>query len=352
MNSSHRIASVAVALTAVFASTTSVALAIPPDGPPRPCPPGTIWNPGAGECVEKPPKPAPAISPAGNLDLARQTTDRNAIHVVGWTADGDAPLTPLTVRISVDGTVDGTFTADASRPDVAAAFPKYGAAHGYDVVVPASPTAQQVCVTAVNVGSGSDSTRCQQVDDVVSFDAHDISYDRANATIAATNVDELDKVTHTNKTTVQQDTTISGQRTVTDTHGWSTTFGVTVSMASKVSFFGLVDGNLTVTGSASFTQNGSTSETRTFSWQQPVHVPAKSQVVATVAVTRSTLVVPYTLSGDCVYRSGARAAGTVAGTYHGVSSNDLEVKLAQFNLDGTPAARPVPQPEAMLLQES
>jgi hypothetical protein len=68
-------------------------------------------------------------------------------------------------------------------------------------------------------------------------------------------------------------------------------------------------------------------------------------------VTLSTLTVPYTLSGDYVYRSDARAAGTVTGTYSGVVSHDLEVKLAQFNLDGTPAARPVPQAQAVVVED-
>ena len=42
----------------------------------------------------------------------------------------------------------GTMTADLSRPDVGAAYPRFGSAHGYDVTVPASPTASRVCVTA------------------------------------------------------------------------------------------------------------------------------------------------------------------------------------------------------------
>jgi len=96
-------------------------------------------------------------------------------------------------------------------------------------------------------------------------------------------------------------------------------------------------------------QNGSTSTTRKFAWSQPVLVPAKSKVVATVAVTKTTLTVPYTLSGDYVYASGARVAGTNGGTFTGVNSHDLEVTLTQFNLDGTPAARPVDQPQANFL---
>lgn len=291
-----------------------------------------------------PPPPQSSISPTLAVDVVRQTTDRNAIHVAGWAADGDAPTTPLSVRISVDGSLVQTATANVSRPDVAAAHPSYGAAHGYDVTVPASPSAKTVCVTAVNVGSGSDTTSCQQVDEIIQFDANSISYDAAHATIVATGLDELQRVITSNGTSVQQSTTISGQRVETDTQSWSDTIGVKVTVSGGVSIPIIADGKVTVEGSFSFTQNGSTSVARTFAWSQPVLVPSGSRVTATVAVTRSTLVVPYTLSGSYVYRSGTRAPGTAGGTYSGVNSHDLEVTLTQENLDGTPAARPVTQP--------
>ena len=309
--------------------------------------PPPICDRGPGDDPGPDPDPDPGNSPVLELDLARQTTDRSGILVRGWTADGDVPLNPLSVRISIDGANAGTLTANASRPDVAAAFPHFGAGHGYDVVIPSSSTGQ-VCVTAVNVGSGADSQKCRQVDDVVEFNANGINYDTANATITATNLDELDKVTNTNKTTVQQSTTISGQKLVTDTQSWSSTFGLKVTVSGGVSIPLVADSRVTVEGSATFNNNGSSSSSRMFTWQQPVLVPAKSRVVATVAVTESTVVVPYTMSGTYRYRSGAGVPGSISGTYSGINSHDLEVTLEQFNLDGTPAAGPVEQPEGEL----
>jgi hypothetical protein len=148
---------------------------------------------------------------------------------------------------------------------------------------------------------------------------------------------------------VQQSTTISGEKTTTDTQGWSNTYGLKVTMSGGVKIPFISDFKVTVEGSASWTKNGSTSTTRKFAWSQPVLVPAKSKVVATIAVTKTTLTVPYTLAGDYVYASGTRVAGLNGGTFTGVNSHDLEVTLTQFNLDGTPAATPVPQPEASLL---
>lgn len=269
--------------------------------------------------------------------------------MAGWAADGDVPTTPLSVRIEVDGSAVQTITANASRPDVGAAYPKFGSAHGFDVTVPALPTASRVCVTAINVGSGGNRNWCVDVDQVVQFDALSVSYDTAHATIESSQLEQLDKVTNINNTSVQQSTEISGSKTITDTHGWSTSVGIKVTASTKVSWFGLAEGQISVEGSANFTWNGSHSEARTFGWRQPVLVPAHSRVDATVAITRSVLKVPFTFSGEYAYASGARAAGTVGGLYTGISSNDFEVKLTQFNLDGTRSLRPLRQPEPELL---
>jgi hypothetical protein len=184
---------------------------------------------------------------------------------------------------------------------------------------------------------------------VVQFDANSITYNTANAVITTSNLEQLDTVTDINQTTVQQSTTISGMRAVTDTQGWSDTFGLKVTVSGGVGIPILAHGMISVEGSASFTHNGSSSEAQTFTWQQPVLVPAKSRVVMTVAVTRTTIVVPYTMSGTYLYSDGHREPGSINGTYTGTNSHDLEVTLSQFNLDGTPAARPIPQPPAALL---
>jgi len=356
MSTLHRIAGAAV-FTAVFASIVPAATALPPVGtepPPPVCPRGYVLEDGV--CVKVPPPP-PSNSPVVTLGVPRQTVDRAAIRVSGRATDADQPSAALTVQIRVDGTLVKTVTANQPDPPVAtpgafaAVPPPTVTGHSYDVVVPAPGTAQNVCVTAVNVGSGSNTTVCKAVDSVVEFAGNSISYDLDHLQITDATLDSLDRVTNTNSTNIQQSTTISGEKTTTDTQGWSNTYGVKVTMSGGVKIPFISDFKVTVEGSASWVQNGSTSTTRKFAWSQPVLVPAHSKVVATVAVTKTTLSVPYTLSGDYVYRSGARVAGTNGGTFTGVNSHDLEVTLTQFNLDGTPAAKPVPQPQAQLLEE-
>ncbi len=69
-----------------------------------------------------------------------------------------------------------------------------------------------------------------------------------------------------------------------------------------------------------------------------------------VAVYRTTLTVPYTMTGNAVYASGATAPYSVSGTYTGVNSHDLQATVTQYNLDGSPAVAPVRQSAARLVE--
>lgn len=102
----------------------------------------------------------PASSdPTGSLDVAK--TSPLTARFTGWALDADQPTTSLAIRVykggtSATGTLAGTFTADASRADVAGAYPGYGDKHGFDVSVAASPGTTRFCLYAVNVGGGKD----------------------------------------------------------------------------------------------------------------------------------------------------------------------------------------------------
>jgi hypothetical protein len=89
--------------------------------------------------------------PMGSLDGASRTANR--AHVRGWSIDPDS-TDPIKVHFYVDNQFAGETTAAGSRPDVAGAFPGYGANHGYeaDVNVPAGK--HTVCAYGINVGPG------------------------------------------------------------------------------------------------------------------------------------------------------------------------------------------------------
>ncbi|MCL9666620.1 hypothetical protein L2091_15445 [Curtobacterium albidum] len=93
--------------------------------------------------------------PRGNVDAV--TAAPGGITVRGWAFDSDTPKTPLTVTATVGGTVT-KLTADTVRTDVGNAYPAAGAAHGFEATVPARTGPTQICLSAVNTGTGGDTS--------------------------------------------------------------------------------------------------------------------------------------------------------------------------------------------------
>jgi hypothetical protein len=81
--------------------------------------------------------------------------ERPGLRVAGWAIDPDASG-PSEVAVTVDGSGAATAAAADRRPDVWDAHPPYGPHHGFSLLVPATPGVREVCVTALNRGSGTD----------------------------------------------------------------------------------------------------------------------------------------------------------------------------------------------------
>ncbi|MDR6690420.1 hypothetical protein J2X55_001319 [Microbacterium sp. 1154] len=137
---------------------------------------------------------AMAGSPIGYVEAV--TAVQGGISVAGWALDPDS-TSSIDVHVYVDG-VGSITTANLSRPDVASAYPAYGAAHGFSRVVAASPGTRNVCLYAINTGLG-DNTQlgCRNVDvgapvdrgraPIGAFDA--VTVDGANMTISGWAID-------------------------------------------------------------------------------------------------------------------------------------------------------------------
>jgi hypothetical protein len=76
-----------------------------------------------------------------------------AIDVAGWAID-PSDQSPTDVRIYIDGSLKAGQLANMSRPDVGAVHPAFGAAHGYNIMIPATPGDHSVCVYAVSDVTG------------------------------------------------------------------------------------------------------------------------------------------------------------------------------------------------------
>ncbi len=101
-------------------------------------------------------------SPIGKMETATQNADGTAT-VTGWAIDPDVTA-PITVHLYVDG-VGVAYTADKTRTDVAAQYPDYGGAHGFQLTTPVLPPGPHtICVYGINTGAGANvSFGCQDV---------------------------------------------------------------------------------------------------------------------------------------------------------------------------------------------
>lgn len=94
--------------------------------------------------------------PFGNLDEV--IVNPGTATVRGWAIDPDT-TEPITVHVYVDGVFSSAIPADQSRGDVGAAFPYYGAQHGYEVTIGALPPGPHTfCAYGINTGIGASNT--------------------------------------------------------------------------------------------------------------------------------------------------------------------------------------------------
>jgi Subtilase family len=98
--------------------------------------------------------------PTGVVDLVSRTSD--GIRVVGWTLDPDV-ASATDAHVYIDG-IGVAIPSEGARADIAAAFPGYGATHGFDRTFTTGPEPRTVCIAAANVGPGNSSwIGCREV---------------------------------------------------------------------------------------------------------------------------------------------------------------------------------------------
>ncbi|MCC6225869.1 MAG: glycoside hydrolase family 25 protein [Microthrixaceae bacterium] len=104
----------------------------------------------------------PGGDPVGVIDSFARPDGR--IDLIGWTLDPDT-VAPTEVHAYIDGVGHNLGLAELPRPDIAAAFPGYGPAHGIATTLSGlSGGPHQLCLFAINRGTGSTRLlRCQGV---------------------------------------------------------------------------------------------------------------------------------------------------------------------------------------------
>jgi phage tail tube protein FII len=106
---------------------------------------------------------AASQSPVGVLDAVTTSEWGSGVEVRGWAADPSSPARDVKVDVYVDGDYAATTTTDVARPDVAAAFPAYGASTGFRTTVGLTGGAHRVCVFAIDADTRNTELGCESV---------------------------------------------------------------------------------------------------------------------------------------------------------------------------------------------
>jgi len=98
--------------------------------------------------------PVGDVDPRGSLEAVAATGGPGVVRMSGWAADPDTSAS-IQVHVYVDGVPSRSVLADRSRPDVAAARPAWGAAHGFDTSVSQVPPGpHEICAYGINASFG------------------------------------------------------------------------------------------------------------------------------------------------------------------------------------------------------
>jgi len=159
---------VVVATTSADQARADVAAALPGVGELHGYSVAVPASPGAHEvcarAVNVPSGPNPTLgcstvsvpggSPVGNFERAVGVL--GGVDLRGWVVDPDTSA-PAYVWVDVSGQ-GRHLLANQPRGDIGAVFPDYGTGHGIAGVVPASGGTHVVCLTAVNIGAGANTS--------------------------------------------------------------------------------------------------------------------------------------------------------------------------------------------------
>jgi len=120
------------------------------------CPGISICSyPSWGTCMQTVDCHPDPEEPFGALNAVNITATGADVEIYGWAIDPSTLQSPIQVRVTVDNLLQGTYLANVYRSDIALSHPSAGGYHGFYVVLPAGLWGKhQVCVTALNVGSG------------------------------------------------------------------------------------------------------------------------------------------------------------------------------------------------------
>jgi len=95
-----------------------------------------------------------AVAPFGSFELA--SGGYGTLQVAGWAIDPDTN-DPISIT-AVGQVATTTAVANRSRPDIETRYPLFGPAHGFEITMAAPTTSSTVCLTALGISIGGNSS--------------------------------------------------------------------------------------------------------------------------------------------------------------------------------------------------
>ena len=189
---------------------------------------------------------------------------------------------------------------------------------------------------AICAGTGPDDMRGEiwstgVTDPVVSIDeVVRIDYDLPAARILQQRASDLYRESVHNHNGEAHTSLLTGAVTVSDTAAWSDGLGQVAAPPPFCTAVPLMQGGRVILSADAqpYERNNAVTTPKTWGFNAPAAVPAFSTMMCLVTATRSTICVPFVMTGLFTLASGTQVTGKVHGMYNGCNCHDLAVSLS------------------------
>lgn len=178
-------------------------------------------------------------------------------------------------------------------------------------------------------------------DPVVEYDMSKITYDLKAAQILGSKPATVLTLQAENNSDSEQTPVISGTYTLSKTSGWANALAVKVGFkVSQKTGVPLVAENtveLSTEVQNTYTWNGSTTETQTYTFSAPLKLGPHEQGKVVLTATNTHVNVPYSGTGELIFKSGTRCSYRVEGMYEGQNGHSVKAEYTSGKMPGMPA---------------
>jgi len=180
------------------------------------------------------------------------------------------------------------------------------------------------------------------MDPVVEYDMSKITYDLKAAKILGSKPATVLTLEAKNTSDNEQTPMISGTYTLSRTSGWSNALavkvGIKVSGKTGVPFVAEGAVELSSETQNTYTWNGSETETQSYTFSAPLKLKPHEHGKVILTATNTHISVPYSGTGELVFKSGRRCSRRVEGIYEGQNGHSVQAEYTSGNME----ARPLP----------